>query len=119
MVPPLGGPHMCISTESFVHASLTTGSSDLRRALEDSQGGVIRLGTPFVVTDVTRSDYERERLGYINSHDELPTIPSDELLYTSVSFQKHEESLSEASVTVSKNEIDSDYATVIYYTRIN
>ncbi|XDV16567.1 hypothetical protein PO909_016225, partial [Leuciscus waleckii] len=49
----------------------------------------------------------------INSHDELPTIPSDELLYASVSFQKHEESLSEASVTVSKNELDSDYATVI------
>ncbi|XDV16560.1 hypothetical protein PO909_016221, partial [Leuciscus waleckii] len=48
----------------------------------------------------------------INSHDELPTILSDGLLYTSVSFQKHEESLSEASVTVSKNELYSDYATV-------
>ncbi|CAM4449628.1 unnamed protein product [Leuciscus chuanchicus] len=50
----------------------------------------------------------------IYSHDELPTIPSDELLYASVSFQKHEESLSEASVTVSKNELYSDYATIIF-----
>ncbi|CAM4451057.1 unnamed protein product [Leuciscus chuanchicus] len=55
----------------------------------------------------------------INSHDELPTIPSDELLYASVSFQKHEESLSEASVTVSKNELYSDYATVSRRMRLN
>ncbi|CAM4449678.1 unnamed protein product [Leuciscus chuanchicus] len=48
----------------------------------------------------------------INSHDELPTIPSAGLLYASVSFQKHEESLSEASVTVSKNELYSDYVTI-------
>ncbi|CAM4455130.1 unnamed protein product [Leuciscus chuanchicus] len=46
---------------------------------------------------------------------QLPTIPSDELLYTSVSFQKHEESLSEASVSVSNEEIHSDYTTVIYH----
>ncbi|XDV16561.1 hypothetical protein PO909_016221 [Leuciscus waleckii] len=55
----------------------------------------------------------------INSHDELPTILSDGLLYTSVSFQKHEESLSEASVTVSKNELYSDYATVSRRMRLN
>ncbi|XDV16577.1 hypothetical protein PO909_016229 [Leuciscus waleckii] len=55
----------------------------------------------------------------INSHDELPTILSDELLYASVSFQKHEESLSEASVTVSKNELYSDYATVSRRMRLN
>ncbi|KAL0151818.1 hypothetical protein M9458_052819, partial [Cirrhinus mrigala] len=29
---------------------------------------------------------------------QLPTIPSDELLYSSISFQKHEDSLSDATV---------------------
>ncbi|XP_026111128.1 polymeric immunoglobulin receptor-like [Carassius auratus] len=48
----------------------------------------------------------------INSNNELPTIPSDGLLYTAVSFQKHEESLSEATVRFSKNEIHSDYTSV-------
>ncbi|CAM4568525.1 unnamed protein product [Leuciscus chuanchicus] len=57
MVPPLGDPHMCIPL-------LTTGSSDLRRALEDSRGGVIRLEPQSSSSDVTRSDHERERLGY-------------------------------------------------------
>ncbi|XP_016315769.1 polymeric immunoglobulin receptor-like, partial [Sinocyclocheilus anshuiensis] len=33
----------------------------------------------------------------MNTHDELPTIPSDGLLYAAVSFQKHEESLSDAT----------------------
>uniref|UniRef100_A0A9J8B103 Ig-like domain-containing protein n=1 Tax=Cyprinus carpio carpio TaxID=630221 RepID=A0A9J8B103_CYPCA len=52
----------------------------------------------------------------MNSHDELPTIPSDELLYTAVSFQKHEESISDATVRFSEDEIHSDYATIKFTT---
>ncbi|XP_050957216.1 polymeric immunoglobulin receptor-like [Labeo rohita] len=48
----------------------------------------------------------------MNSNDDLPTIPSDGLLYTAVSFQKREESLSDATVRFSKNEIHSDYTTI-------
>ncbi|XP_048051165.1 polymeric immunoglobulin receptor-like isoform X2 [Megalobrama amblycephala] len=54
----------------------------------------------------------------LNSH-ELPTIPSDGLLYASVSFQKHEESLSDATVSFSKDQIHSDYATVSHRMRLN
>ncbi len=55
----------------------------------------------------------------MNTHDELPTIPSDGLLYAAVSFQKHEKSLSDATVRFSKNEIHSDYATISYSMRLN
>ncbi|KTG31373.1 hypothetical protein cypCar_00043773, partial [Cyprinus carpio] len=48
----------------------------------------------------------------MKNHDDLPTIPSDGLLYAAVSFQKHEESLSDATVIFSENEIQSDYATI-------
>ncbi|XP_026120860.1 polymeric immunoglobulin receptor-like [Carassius auratus] len=41
-----------------------------------------------------------------------PTIPSDGLLYAAVSFQNHEESLSEATVRFSKEETHCDYASV-------
>ncbi|XP_026111125.1 polymeric immunoglobulin receptor-like [Carassius auratus] len=54
-----------------------------------------------------------------DAHSQLPTIPSDGLLYTAVSFQKHEESLSEDTVRFSKNEIHSDYTVVIYHMRLN
>ncbi|KAL0153440.1 hypothetical protein M9458_051255, partial [Cirrhinus mrigala] len=49
-----------------------------------------------------------KRRGDVHSH--LPTSPSDGLLYAAVSFQKHEESLSDATVRFSKDEIHSDYA---------
>jgi len=57
----------------------------------------------FIFVQSSCSDSRRDTLtdpgsAQINSHDELPTIPSDELLYACVSFQKHKESLSEASV---------------------
>ncbi|XP_067260323.1 trem-like transcript 4 protein [Chanodichthys erythropterus] len=42
---------------------------------------------------------------------QLPTIPSDGLLYASVSFQKHEESLSDAKVIFNNEEIYSEYTT--------
>ncbi|KAL1281476.1 hypothetical protein QQF64_000279 [Cirrhinus molitorella] len=44
---------------------------------------------------------------------QLPTNPSDGLLYAAVSFQKHEESPSEATVRFSKDETHCDYASVI------
>ncbi|KAL1281402.1 hypothetical protein QQF64_000205 [Cirrhinus molitorella] len=52
-------------------------------------------------------------------HSQLPTILSDGLLYTAVSFQKHEQSLSDSTVRFSKEEIHSDYAAVIYRMRLN
>ncbi len=54
-----------------------------------------------------------------DAHLQLPTIPSDELLYAAVSFQKREESLSDATVRFSKNEIHSDYAAVSHRRRTN
>ncbi|RXN37185.1 polymeric immunoglobulin receptor-like protein [Labeo rohita] len=55
----------------------------------------------------------------MNSNDDLPTIPSDGLLYAAVSFQKHEESLSDATVRFSKEEIYSDYAMISHRMRLN
>ncbi|XP_026120859.1 polymeric immunoglobulin receptor-like [Carassius auratus] len=43
---------------------------------------------------------------------QFPTIPSDGLLYAAVSFQKQEESLSEATVRFSKEETHCEYASV-------
>ncbi|KAL1281498.1 hypothetical protein QQF64_000301 [Cirrhinus molitorella] len=45
---------------------------------------------------------------------QLPTNPSDGLLYAAVSFQKHEESLSDTSVGFSKDDIHCDYTSVNY-----
>ncbi|XP_048010536.1 uncharacterized protein LOC125244509 [Megalobrama amblycephala] len=50
---------------------------------------------------------------------QLPTIPSGELLYASVSFQKHEESLSDATVSSSKDQIDCEYAMVSHHMRLD
>ncbi|XP_050958063.1 polymeric immunoglobulin receptor-like, partial [Labeo rohita] len=63
----------------------------------------------------TRQEKEEEKYNdpgtaQMNSIGDLPTIPSDGLLYATVTFQKCEESLSDASVRFSKNEIYSDYA---------
>ncbi len=66
------------------------------------------------------ADSRRDSLSVqMNTRDDLPTIPSDELLYAAVSFQKHEESLSDATVRFSKNEIHSDYAAVSHSMRLN
>ncbi|KAL1281390.1 hypothetical protein QQF64_000193 [Cirrhinus molitorella] len=54
-----------------------------------------------------------------DAHTHLPTIPSDGLLYAAVSFQKHEESLSDAAVRFSKEEIHCDYAAVSRRMRLN
>ncbi len=62
-------------------------------------------------------DIKKQRWG--DAHSQLSTIPSDGLLYAAVSFQKHEESLSDATVRFSKNEIHSDYAAVSHRTRLN
>ncbi|XP_067260090.1 CMRF35-like molecule 3 [Chanodichthys erythropterus] len=50
---------------------------------------------------------------------QLPTTPSDGLLYASVSFQKHEESLSDAKVIFNNEEIYSEYTTVSPRTSLN
>ncbi|KAL1281408.1 hypothetical protein QQF64_000211 [Cirrhinus molitorella] len=55
----------------------------------------------------------------INSNDDLPTIPSDGLLYAAVSFQKHEESLSDAAVRFSKDDVHCDYTAVSHCMRLN
>ncbi|RXN36461.1 polymeric immunoglobulin receptor-like protein [Labeo rohita] len=53
------------------------------------------------------------------AHSQLPTIPSFGHLYAAVSFQNHEESLSDATVRFSENEIHSQYATVSHPMRLN
>ncbi|XP_056625326.1 polymeric immunoglobulin receptor-like [Triplophysa dalaica] len=50
----------------------------------------------------------------------LPTIPSsDDVLYAAVRFHKHEDYLSDVSVTFSKDEILTDYTTLRHNTRLN
>ncbi|XP_057187518.1 uncharacterized protein LOC130552877 [Triplophysa rosa] len=55
----------------------------------------------------------------IYSTVQLPTIPSDDVLYAAVSFHKHADSLSDATVTFSKDESLTEYATVNRNTRLN
>ncbi len=62
-------------------------------------------------------ELRHERRG--DAHTQLPTIPSDGLLYATVSFQKHEDSVSDATLALSQDCIHSDYTTVIYHTRLN
>ncbi|XP_065130597.1 polymeric immunoglobulin receptor-like [Paramisgurnus dabryanus] len=50
---------------------------------------------------------------------QLPTIPSDNLLYAAVSFHKYEDSVSDVTDTFSKKEILTDYTTVSQHTRQN
>ncbi|KAK2909451.1 hypothetical protein Q8A67_005288 [Cirrhinus molitorella] len=57
--------------------------------------------------------------GQMNNNGDPSTILSDGLLYAAVSFQKHEESLSDAAVRFSKEEIPSDYAAVSHRMRLN
>ncbi|XP_048051511.1 polymeric immunoglobulin receptor-like [Megalobrama amblycephala] len=76
---------------------LPTNPSDLQNPL-NSTGQL-----PIILSDSQNPLY---------STVQLPTNPSDGPLYSAVSFQKHEESLSDATVTISKNEIHSDYASV-------
>ncbi|RXN08082.1 polymeric immunoglobulin receptor-like protein [Labeo rohita] len=55
----------------------------------------------------------------INSNGDLPTIPSDGLLCAAVSFQKHEESLSDTTVRFSEDEIQCDYTMISHNMRLN
>ncbi|XP_065130610.1 uncharacterized protein [Paramisgurnus dabryanus] len=50
---------------------------------------------------------------------QLPTTPSDDLLYAAVSFHKHEDSVSDVTVTFSKEEMLTDFASVRRHTRLN
>ncbi len=49
---------------------------------------------------------------HLYSTVQSPTIPSDGLLYSAVSFQKCEESLSDATVRFREEEIHCEYASV-------
>ncbi|XP_026101145.1 polymeric immunoglobulin receptor-like [Carassius auratus] len=89
----------------------TVNITDLRE--EDS--GTYWCGA-HVITKVLLNVKKDPGSAQMNRHDELPTIPSDELLYTAVSFQKHEESLSDATVRFSEEENHSDYAMIKFTT---
>ncbi|KAL1281397.1 hypothetical protein QQF64_000200 [Cirrhinus molitorella] len=54
-----------------------------------------------------------------DAHTHLPTINSDGLLYAAISFQSHEESLIDAAVRFSKDDIHSEYATVSHRMKHN
>ncbi|KAL1281392.1 hypothetical protein QQF64_000195 [Cirrhinus molitorella] len=54
-----------------------------------------------------------------DAHIHLPTIPSDGLLYAAISFQNHEESLIDAAVRFSKDDIRSQYAAVSHRMKHN
>ncbi|XP_051746401.1 uncharacterized protein LOC127510627 isoform X3 [Ctenopharyngodon idella] len=55
----------------------------------------------------------------VRSTPQSPTVPSGELLYASVSFRKHEKPLSDATVSFSKDQINSEYATVSHRMRLD
>ncbi|RXN29924.1 polymeric immunoglobulin receptor-like protein [Labeo rohita] len=62
--------------------------------------------------DSKRDSLSDPGLAQTNSLDDQPAVPSDELPYAAVSFQKREKSLSNATVRFSKNVIYSDYTKV-------
>ncbi|XP_067260904.1 polymeric immunoglobulin receptor-like isoform X5 [Chanodichthys erythropterus] len=76
--------------------------------------GLILLAVCLVLV-LLKIKYNRKHGIVSSTPAQLPTIPSDGLLCTAVSFQKHEESLSDAALAFSNEEIDSDYTTVIYH----
>ncbi|XP_048051616.1 polymeric immunoglobulin receptor-like isoform X3 [Megalobrama amblycephala] len=76
--------------------------------------GLILLAVCLVLV-LLKIKYNRKHGIGSSTPAQLPTIPSDGLLCTSVSFQKHEESLSDAALAFSNEEIHSDYTTVIYH----
>ncbi|XP_048051518.1 polymeric immunoglobulin receptor-like [Megalobrama amblycephala] len=80
--------------------------------------GLILLAVCLVLV-LLKIKYNRKHGIGSSTPAQLPTIPSDGLLCTAVSFQKHEESLSDAALAFSNEEIDSDYTTVIYHIMTN
>ncbi|XP_026101143.1 polymeric immunoglobulin receptor-like [Carassius auratus] len=104
-------------TESFTEIQLSV-RNDFSMIIIISVCVILLLIAGFTLT-VCRLRHKRQDPGPVQSHDELPTIPSDELLYAAVSFQKHEESLSEATIRFSEvEEIHSDYTAVSQHTRL-
>ncbi|XP_043119663.1 CMRF35-like molecule 8 [Puntigrus tetrazona] len=65
-----------------------------------------------VIQDARQHSVSDPESAHLYSTVQSPTIPSDGLLYSSVSFQKHEESLSDSSVRFSEDEIHCEYASV-------
>ncbi|XP_050959451.1 polymeric immunoglobulin receptor-like isoform X1 [Labeo rohita] len=66
-----------------------------------STSGKRKKNTMSSHADSRRDSLTDPGLAQTNSHDDPPTIPSDGLLYAAVSFQKREESLSDATVRFS------------------
>ncbi|RXN08110.1 polymeric immunoglobulin receptor-like protein [Labeo rohita] len=81
---------------------------------------ILLLISGFTLT-VWKLRHKRQDPGSVqmNSNDDLPTIPSDGLLYATVSFQKREESLSDTTVRFSKDEIHSDYTEISHRMRLS
>ncbi|XP_051560647.1 polymeric immunoglobulin receptor-like [Myxocyprinus asiaticus] len=65
--------------------------------------------------EITSTSDKRKR----DTNRTFPSNSSDGLLYAAVSFHKHEDSLTDDTVTFSKEEIHTDYATIRYCTRLN
>ncbi|XP_043101465.1 uncharacterized protein LOC122349476 [Puntigrus tetrazona] len=65
-----------------------------------------------VIQDARQHSVSDPESAHLYSTVQSPTILSDGLLYSSVSFQKHEESLSDSSVRFSEDEIHCEYASV-------
>ncbi|RXN04341.1 polymeric immunoglobulin receptor-like protein [Labeo rohita] len=78
-----------------------------------------KKNTMSLCADSRRDSLSDPGTAQMNSIGDLPTIPSDGLLYTAVTFQRREECLSNATVRFSKNEIHCDYAAVSHRTRLN
>ncbi|XP_051560314.1 polymeric immunoglobulin receptor-like [Myxocyprinus asiaticus] len=64
--------------------------------------------------EITSTSDKRKR----DTNRTFPSNSSDGLLYAAVSFHKHEDSLTDDTVTFRKEEIHNDYATIRYCTRL-
>ncbi|XP_016116670.1 uncharacterized protein [Sinocyclocheilus grahami] len=124
VTPDDGGVYLCgvwINRDSYSYSIINTVHLHIMNfsmIIIISVCVILLLIGGFTLT-VCKLRHKRRDPGSVQSHDELPTIPSDGLLYAAVSFQRHEESLSDATVRLSNEEIHSDYTTVIYHTRLN
>ncbi|RXN04340.1 polymeric immunoglobulin receptor-like protein [Labeo rohita] len=110
--------HFCKEDDNHICQNIS--SSKVTQTNGSSERNEERVFT-VIISNSSHADSRRDSLsdpGLAQTNDPR-TIPSDELPYTAVSFQKCEESLSNTTVRFSKNEIYSDYSTVIYRMRLN
>ncbi|XP_065130596.1 polymeric immunoglobulin receptor-like isoform X2 [Paramisgurnus dabryanus] len=83
---------------------------------DDTQRDKNRLSS---CADSRRHSLSDPQSAPLYSNAQLPTIPSDDLLYAAVSFHKYEDSVSDVTDNLSKEEILTDYITVSRHTRLN